>query len=62
MQTWRRIEKIRWTEHKTDGEVLDMITEERALIILIRIMRAEEMDWIHALKRLTAKNGYRRKN
>jgi len=31
MWTWRRMEKISWTEHKTNKEVLEMIGEERSL-------------------------------
>lgn len=30
--TWRRMEKVSWTEHKTNEEVLETIGEESSLI------------------------------
>jgi hypothetical protein len=36
MWTWRRIEKISWTKHKTNKEVLGKIGEERDFIHTIR--------------------------
>jgi len=29
MWNWRRMEKVNWTKHKTNEEVLEMIGEER---------------------------------
>src|SRR6218665_1779362 len=31
MCTWKRMEKVSWTEHKTNEEVLEMIGVERSL-------------------------------
>jgi len=45
MQLWRRIEKISWTEHITNEEVLAMTGEERALILTIR--KRQKMDRTH---------------
>ena len=36
MCTWRRMEKVSWTEHKTHEEVLETIGEERSLIRKIK--------------------------
>ena len=33
---WRKILKVKWTEHKTDDEVLEMVQEKRMLIKTIR--------------------------
>jgi len=32
MWTWRRMEKVSWTEHNTNEEVLEAIGENRSLI------------------------------
>ena len=34
MRDWRRLEKVSWTERKTNEEVLEMIEEERSLIVI----------------------------
>src|SRR5678816_1970525 len=62
MWTWRRMEKISWTEHITNEEVLGIIGEERVLIRTIRDRQRKCMDRAHAERRLTTKNGNRRKN
>src|SRR6218665_1601977 len=36
MWTWRRMEKVSWTEHKTNEEILETIGEERSLIRTIK--------------------------
>src|ERR1700733_10483390 len=36
MWTWRKMEKISWTEQKTNEELLEMIDEERKLMKTIR--------------------------
>ena len=36
MWTWRRMEKISWTEHQTNEEVLGKVGEERDFIHIIR--------------------------
>ena len=36
MCTWRRMEKVSWTEHKTNEEILETIGEERFLIRTIK--------------------------
>lgn len=58
--TWRRINKINWTAHRTDEEVSEMIGEERARIRTIR-QSIKEMDRTQAQIRLAAKNGHRSK-
>src|SRR6218665_4013398 len=35
-KTWRRMEKVSWTEHKTNEEILETIGEERSLIRTIK--------------------------
>ena len=48
MWTWRRMEKIRWTEHITNEEVMGIIGEER---VLIRTIRERQRKWIgHTLR------------
>ena len=48
MWTWRRMEKISWTEHKTNEEVMGRIGEERTLIHTIR---KRQRKWIgHTLR------------
>ena len=56
MWTWNRMEKISWTEHTTNEEVLAKIGDTH------NKKEAKEMDWTHAQSRLAAKNVYRRKN
>src|SRR6218665_411698 len=41
------MEKISWTEHKTNEEVLETISEERSLIRTIK-MQTKEMDRTHS--------------
>ena len=36
MWIWRRMEKVSWTEHITNDEVLQMVDEKRSLITTIR--------------------------
>ena len=36
MRTWRRMEKVSWTEHKTNEEILETIGAERSLIRTIK--------------------------
>ena len=44
---WRRMEKIRWTEHRTNEEVLKKV-EERSLMDIIR---TRQKNWIgHILR------------
>src|SRR6218665_3421568 len=62
MWTWRRMEKVSWTEHKTNEELLEMIGEERSLI---RTIKTRQKQWIgHTLRgeSLAVKNGNRREN
>ena len=48
MWIWRRILKIRWTEHKTNEDVLKTVDEERTLVNTIR---RRQKNWIgHALR------------
>ena len=34
MWCWRRMEKIKWSENVTNGQVLDLIGENRTLLII----------------------------
>src|SRR6218665_1281604 len=47
MWTWRRMEKVSWTEHKTNEEILEeileTIREERSLI---RTIKTRQKKWI----------------
>lgn len=48
MWVWRRMEKISWTEKKTNEEVLDLVQEERSLVNTIR---QRQRNWIgHILR------------
>src|SRR6218665_1255705 len=48
MLTWRRMEKVSWTEHKTNEEILETIGEERSLI---RTIKTRQKKWIgHTLR------------
>jgi hypothetical protein len=40
---WRRMERISWAEHKTNGEILDMVGEKRSMIGTIR---SRQRKWI----------------
>jgi len=46
--TWRRMEKVSWTEHKTNDEVLETTGEERSLIHTIKT-KTKEVDRTHSL-------------
>src|SRR6218665_792169 len=61
MWTWRRMEKVSWTGHKTNEDILETIGEERSLISTIK---SRQKKWIgHTLRRrITVKNGNRREN
>ena len=43
MWNWRRMEKVSWTEHKTNEEELGTIGEER---FLRRTIKARQKKWI----------------
>jgi len=43
MWTWRRMETVSWTEHKTNEEVLETIGEERSLM---HIIKSRQKTWI----------------
>src|SRR6218665_1542758 len=48
MWTSRRMEKVTWTEHKTNEEILETIGEERSLI---RTIKTRQKKWIgHTLR------------
>ena len=48
MWTWRRMQKVSWTEHKTNEEILETIGEERSLI---RTLKTRQKKWIgHTLR------------
>jgi len=43
MWTWRRMEKVSWTEHKINEEVWETIGEER---FFIRTIKSRQKKWI----------------
>jgi len=48
MWLWRRIMKVRWTDHKTNEEVLEMVQEKR---MLIKTIREIQKNWVgHVLR------------
>ena len=48
MWLWRRIMKVKWTEHKTNEEVLEMVKEKR---MLIKTIRERQKNWVgHVLR------------
>ena len=36
MWVWRRMEKVKWTKRRRNDEVLDMVGEQRQLLVEIR--------------------------
>ena len=45
---WRKILKVKWTEHKTNEEVLKMVQEKR---MLIKTVRNRQKNWVgHVLR------------
>src|SRR6218665_3919997 len=57
MWTWRRMEKISWTEHKTNEEALEAIGEERSIIhVHTQKSQTKEVDRTHCKRRITVKN------
>src|SRR6218665_1348612 len=62
MWTWRRMEKVSWTEHKKNEEILETIGEERSLIYTHNKNQTKEVDRTHSKSRITVKNGNRREN
>src|SRR5688572_9052884 len=48
MWIWRRMEKISWTEHKTNEEVLERIGEERTML---KTIRERQKKWIGHTRR-----------
>jgi hypothetical protein len=49
MWCWRRMEKISWTDHVRNEEVLHRVTVERNILYTIKIRKA---NWIgHILRR-----------
>ena len=48
MWLWRRIMKVKWTEHKTNEEVLEVVKEKR---LLIKTIRERQKNWVgHILR------------
>jgi len=48
MWIWRRMEKISWTEHISNEEVLQLVEEERSLLT---IMRTRQRNWMGHIMR-----------
>ena len=45
---WRKILKVKWTEHKTSEEVLEMVQEKK---MLIKTMKYRQKNWVgHVLR------------
>ena len=48
MWIWRRIMKVKWTEHKANEEVMEMVNEKR---MLIKAIRERQKNWVgHVLR------------
>ena len=48
MWIWRRIMKVKWTDHKTNEEMLNMVGEKK---MLLRTMRERQKNWVgHILR------------
>ena len=48
MWLWRKILKVKWTEHKTNEKVLEMVQEKR---LLIKSIRDRQKNWVgHVLR------------
>jgi hypothetical protein len=48
MWIWRRIMKVKWTEHKANEEVLEMVKEKR---MLMKTIRVRQKNWVgHVLR------------
>ena len=48
MWVWRKIKKVKWTEHKTNEEVLEMVEERRSLM---RTIQQRQKSWVgHILR------------
>jgi len=48
MWVWRRMLKIRWTEKKTNDEVLEMVQEERSMV---KRIQQQQHNWLgHILR------------
>src|SRR6218665_1081661 len=62
MWTWRRMEKVSWTEHKTNEEILETIGEERKIPHTHNKNQTKDVDRTHSKRRITVKNGSRREN
>jgi hypothetical protein len=60
MWWWRRMEKISWTDHMRNEEVLHTVNEQRNILHEIRKRKA---NWIgHNVYKLLSTIGYRRKD
>jgi len=46
MWIWRRMEKISWTEHISNEEVLKLVEEERSMLTTIRTRQRNYMGYI----------------
>jgi len=46
MWIWRRMEKISWTEHISNEEVLKLVEEERSLLTT---MRTRQRNWMQVI-------------
>ena len=47
MWCWRRMEKISWTDHVRNEEVLLRVKEQRNILHEIHKRKANELDWSH---------------
>ena len=48
MWLWRRIMKVKWTEHKTNEEVLEMVKDKR---MSIKSITERQMNWVRHILR-----------
>ena len=56
---WRRMEKISWTDHVRNEDVLIRVTEQRKILHEIR---KRKDNWVGHILKLPCKTGYRRKD
>ena len=59
MWCWRRMERISWTNHVRNEEVLLRVDEQRNVLHEIRKWKA---NWIGHILKLSSKTSYRRKD